>query len=170
MQRLIIVTGNGGAGKHTIGELLYSELPRASWTHMRWMLKLNIWEPTPHYDDLLLRNAAVVIGNYLDEEVDSAILSGGVYTREHLDRLTDLMSRPLDVRFFWLDVPDEIRAERLIARARDSGDDPEYVRFAVPKYTLRPPSLRLDAESYHILDAATRTPPQLIDEILVALS
>jgi len=169
VQQLIIIAGNGGAGKHTTGQLLYDRLPRASWTHMRWMTRLKIWEPTPRYDDLLLRNAAGVIRNYLDERVDQAILSGGVFSQEHLDRLTDLIARPLDVRFYWLDVPDRIRAQRLIARGRDAGDAPESVRVLVPKYSWSPPSLDLDRDSYHVLEAATQTPDELVDQILHTL-
>lgn len=168
MQQLIIIVGNGGAGKNTNGEMLYSRLPDASWTHMRWMTALNIWEPTARFQDLLLRNAAGVIGNYLNEGVKHAILSGGVFTQEDLDRLLELLDRPLDIRYFWLDVPDEVRHGRLIGRARDSGDSPEIVPQLIAQYTFPSPSLRIREGRSYTVDAS-RTPEEIVDDILQSL-
>ena len=169
MQQLILIVGNGGAGKRTNGQLLYSRLPRASWTHMRWMTAVQLWEPTQRFEDLLLRNAAAVISNYLAEGVDQAILSGGVYTQEHLDRLRGLISRPLDVFYFWLDLPDDLRADRLIGRARDTGDTPESVRELIAKHSFPTPALDLLEDRFRILDAARLNPDQIVTEMMEIL-
>ena len=168
MQQLIIIVGNGGAGKKTNGEILFSRLPRASWTHMRWMTALNIWEPTPRFQELLLRNAACVIGNYFNEGVDQAILSGGVFSQDDLDRLVQLLDRPLDIRYFWLEVSDELRRQRLIGRARDSGDSPEVVAQLIANYSFPKPSLAIKHGRFFALDAG-RTPNEIVDEMLRGL-
>ncbi len=166
MQKLVLIVGNGGAGKRTNGQLLYSKLPRASWTHMRWMTALQIWEPNAHFDDLLIRNAAAVIGNYLDEGVDPAILSGGIFTQAHLDRLLALLNRPLDVRYFWLHLPDDLRASRLINRARDSGDTPESVRELVAKYTSAQPELSIPVGSFNVIDVSKKDPVEIVENMI----
>lgn len=133
---------------------------------MRWMTALNLWEPTPRFDDLLLRNAAAVIGNYLEEGVDHAILSGGVFTQAHLDRFLALVDKPVDVRYFWLEIPGELRAKRLVERARDSGDSPETVPYLISNYTFSKPFLEFQTGRLYEIDTATLEPEQVVAEIL----
>lgn len=133
---------------------------------MRWMTALDIWEPTPEFDDLLLRNAAAVIRNYLEKGVDYSILSGGVFSQEHLDRLLTLVDRPVDVRYFWLEIPNELRGKRLVERARDSGDSPETVSHFICNYTFSKPSLEFQIGRLCEIDTATLEPEQVVAEIL----
>ncbi len=169
MQQLILIAGNGGAGKQTSAQVLYAHLPRASWTHMRWLAALHLWEPTPRFEDLLLRNAASVIGTYLAAGVDQAILSGCVFSQEHADRLLALLNRSLDVRAVWLDLPNELQATRRIGRARDAGDTPESVRDLIATYTFPQPALTFPAGTFCVLDVSKRTPEQIVAEILESL-
>lgn len=130
------------------------------------MTALQIWEPSPRFDDLLLRNAAAVISNYLDEGVDHAILSGGVFTQVQFNRLLELLKRPLDVRYFWLELPDELRAKRLISRGRDSGDSLESVPKLIAKYTSPKPTLRIPRGGFYEINTGKMTPEEVVAEIL----
>ena len=133
---------------------------------MRWLLALHRWQPTEHFTELFIRNAAAVINNYFADGVNQAILSGGIFSQGHLDNLLVLVGFHCDVRYFWLEADDELRIKRVIARARDSGDTPESARELTSKYTFNSAPLRVQEGKYHTLVVGTRSPEEIVNEII----
>lgn len=164
MKTLILINGNGGAGKRTNSQLLYSKLADAAWIHMRWLLALKSWEPTERFTDLGLRNAAAVINNYFDEEVQHVIYSGNVDSQASLDRLVALISPECEVNYFWLHADKSTLRTRLINRARDSGDEPAFVDWLLSNYYREPPSLVAPIGRYKIIDTTSKQPEQIVEE------
>ena len=170
MRKLILINGNGEAGKKTNSRLLYSELPDAAWVHMRWLLALKSWGPTQRFTDLGLRNAAAVINNYFNEDVQQVIYSGNVYSQESLDRLLELISPECEVNYFWLHADKSTLRVRLINRARDSGDKPPDVDWILSTYHLsEPPALVVPSGSYFVIDTDSKQPEQIVEEMTSSL-
>ena len=165
MKRLILINGNGGAGKNTNAQVLYARLPNSAWIHMRWLLALKRWQPTDHYVDLGIRNAAAVIHNYYSDGVDTVIYSGNVFDQRSLDLLLSLLQWEIEVFYFWLDADKKTRRTRLIGRARDEGDRPEVVDQLLAKYSKAPPNLVVRNGKSITIDAAHQTPQAIVDEI-----
>lgn len=171
MGRLILINGNGGAGKKTNSQLLYSKLPDSAWIHMRWLLALKSSQPMEKSVDLGIRNAAAVINNYFDEGVQQVIYSGNVYSQESLDRLLEWVSLECEVNYFWLDADKSALRVRLINRARDSGDKPSFVNWLLssPYYFSDPPALVVPGGNYFVIDTNSKPPEQIVEEIISRL-
>jgi hypothetical protein len=165
MPQLILINGHGGAGKKSVAKLLYAALPNAAWLHMRWVLALTAWEPTPHYDDLGLRNAAAVIANYLAEGVESVIYSGNVQSQATLDRLLVLLPQPCRVLYIWLHADQATRRTRLLARNRDAGDQQPQLDWILAHFSDEPAPLVIADGSYHRIDTSARLPTMIVAEI-----
>ena len=165
--RLILINGYGG--KKTNSQLLYSKLFDSAWVHMRWLLALKSWEPTERYTDLGLRNAAAVINNYFSEGVEHVIFSGLIDTQQILDRLISWIEYECSVCFFWLHTEKSILRERLINRARDSGDEPAFVDYLLSDYYHQPPKITPLDGSYLVIDTSLKTPEQIVEEMISSL-
>lgn len=170
MRKLILINGNGGVGKKTNSQILYSKLPNSAWVHMRWILALKAWGPTPRFEDLGLRNAAAIINNYFDEDVQRVIYSGNVYSQELLDRFLELVSFECEVNYFWLDADKSTQRARMLGRGRDSGDKLPDVDWLLTNYRLNePPSLVVPGGNYFVIDTNSKHPEQIVEEMIAHL-
>jgi len=167
--RLILINGNGGAGKKTNSQLLYSKLPDSAWVHMKWILALKSWEPTERFTNLGLRNAAAVINNYFPEGVEQVIFSGLIDSQQVLDRFLSLIEYECSVYFFWLHADKSTLRERLINRARDSGDEPAFVDYLLSNYYRQPPTISMLDGSYFVIDTHAKPPKQIVEEMISSL-
>jgi thymidylate kinase len=168
-KKLILINGNGGSGKKTNAQLLYSKLPDAAWIHMRWLLALKSWAPTERFTDLGLRNAAAVINNYFSEGVEQVIYSGLINTQQALKRLLSLIEDKCSVSYFWLHADKSILRQRLIKRARDDGDKPEFVDYLLSTYHGQPPLIAMSDASYFVIDTNSKPPEQIVEEMISSL-
>jgi hypothetical protein len=169
MKRLILIKGTGGAGKHTNSELLHFKLPKSAWVHMRWLLRERLWNPTDsRCEDLGNRNAAAVINNYFDVNIERMIYSGNVNNQRSLEYLLSRVIHDCQVNYFWLDVDRDVRYNRLLNRARDDGDKPEFLNklFNCPGIPRSAPAIIVENGTYHRIDTTTKSPEEVVEEML----
>jgi len=170
MKKLILINGNGGVGKATTAQLLYSKLPDSAWIHMRWLLAYKAWQPNKKSSRLGITNAAAVINNYFAEGVVQVIHSGNVQDQEDLDYLQSLITVEHQTFYFWLDAADDVRYDRLVKRARDEGDKPESARKLISRYSVDPGNLMIREGLYQRIETSLKEPEEIVNEMISCMS
>ena len=123
-------------------------------------------------EDLGSRNAAAVINNYFDVGIKRMIYSGNVNSQRTLDYLMSLIAHEYEVDYFWLDVDRDVRYNRLLNRARDSGDSPEFLHklFNCPGLQIDDPVITVENGTYHRIDTTTKSPEEVVEEMLESVT
>jgi len=80
-----------------------------------------------------------------------------------------LIEHECAVYFFWLHADKSTLRERLINRARDSGDEPETVNYLLATYYRQPPTISIQDGSYLVIDTSSKTPEEIVEEMISSL-
>jgi hypothetical protein len=72
------------------------------------------------------------------------------------------------VNYFWLDVDRDVRYNRLLNRARDDGDKPAFLSklFNCPGIPRGAPAIIVENGTYHRIDTTTKSPEEIVEEML----
>lgn len=165
LQRLILLNGNKGSGRQTIGELLYRSLDNAAWTHDSWLCCCRSSTVSPDKKTSLFHKyLPSLIRSYLELEIETIIVSGGVTNQNDIDLITLHLPHNLVYHYIWLDTPKAERSQRLVSRSRDSSDSVESVSQILSKETDSAPILTIPANQYVIIDS-NQEPNKVVAQI-----
>lgn len=167
MFNLVLINGCGGAGKDTAGRLLLQSLPRCALLDIKSLAHTNPWSFDEYH--LGLRNAALVINNYIEAKFPIVIFTGGLSSQDRLDYLQSLLRPGVRPLYIWLDVPKHVRDPRRISRNRDDADKAQYLLHVDTVFT-DPGNLAVLHGRYLRIDAENLSPGEVIAKIQFELS
>ncbi|MCW6011002.1 hypothetical protein K1W54_41615 [Micromonospora sp. CPCC 205371] len=116
--RLIIVSGEEGAGKSTIVRALLPHTPRAARIDAEDIGQTNPCPMDDQFFDLLRRNVALLVGNFWSAGYSNVI--AGSFLRSYVDYLAfrPLLTQPVEVFLVELRVARDVREHRRLTRAK----------------------------------------------------
>lgn len=158
MATLILINGQGGAGKSTTAKALLRMLRPAAYISADSLVSV---EPFEWNDDLLalgIRNAALLIRSFADAGYAYILLCGLLNRQEMLDRFCAEVGAGHTLLYVWLRASQAVRDQRRIQRARDDADQPEHFPFLdalIPDLTA---PLRVPNGAFVEVDTAAITP------------
>lgn len=129
MNRIIIITGQAGAGKTTTAKLLLFKLDKAAYVEADSLAMVN---PFVFGDDLArlcLDNALSVINNYFFAGYFTVIFSGLIGKQSQLDYMINGIKEKSDIYLVWLEAQKEVRRNRKRERNRDESDEEKWFDF-----------------------------------------
>lgn len=160
LTKLIIINGAPGVGKSTVGNLLLSRLNNSAFLDGDEVWRINPFEVTDRTKDIVDRNIAFILRNYIKANYEYVILAWVFHQQSIIDRLLSrLNTLKFKVHIFTLICGEETLLERLRSE-EDKGRQPER---AIQR--LRQ-SLTLETE---ILDTGVLKPDEIIGKIMEAV-
>lgn len=165
MAHVVFISGCGGAGKDTTGQLLLERLDRGALLDLDSLIRVRPWEFERPLRNLGIRNGAAVIRNFIEEQFEPIILLGGVTEEVELRLLEENLPADTRISFVWLDVPKAMRDGRRIRRARDEGDKPEHLD-QIDLVLTDPGELKPRAGDYFRIEAGPLSATEVATEVL----
>jgi len=119
-RNIVFISGFGGAGKTTCGQMLYSRLKSVAYVEADWFFQA---KPLPATGNTIYRlklyGVEAAIRNYHREGFQTIIVVGYVWSQKELNaimlRLKDLDTK-ISFSLFWLDAPKATRHDRVLSR------------------------------------------------------
>ena len=163
--KLIIISGCGGAGKYTTGQLLAEALEPSAWIVSDSLGRVAPWAYEQKLLSLTVENAAALVGNFFRAGYWQVVLTGGVPTQKELDSLLARIPADCRVLYIWLDVDKPRRDKRRIGRARDGADKAEFLDF-VDSVVTDPGELEIPNGQYFRLQIDGETPHEVLERVV----
>lgn len=157
LTKLIIINGAPGVGKSTVGNLLFSRLQNIAILDGDDVWRINPFEVTDNTRDIVERNIAFVLRNYLEAAYEYVILVWVLHQQSIIDcLLSKLDDLKFKVYIFTL-ICDE---ETLLERRCQQGKEGRELEVALDR--LRQ-CLMLETEK---LDTGAMKPDEIVDMII----
>lgn len=163
MVQIILINGCGGAGKDTSGKKLLEVIPQGALIDIKSISRTQPWDFNDY--QIGLKNASSLINNFIEAKFVPIIFTGGIFDQNRLDYFLEFISPQIKVHFFWLHVEKSLRDIRRVKRARDNGDQPEYLDQIDSVFT-DPGELQVRNGKFTRIDAANLEPDQVVTSIL----
>ena len=149
-QKLILINGNKGSGRKTVGELLYRNLQNASWIHHSWLnCCKNAEIERIKKEELFFTHLPLILNKYINCRIENIIVTGGIHTQEQFDLIIKTLPSCIVPKYFWLNIDDDIRSQRLVSRGRDVEDSLNSVARIIQDETLLPPKLQVANNQFY---------------------
>ncbi|PIT92932.1 MAG: hypothetical protein COU06_02640 [Candidatus Harrisonbacteria bacterium CG10_big_fil_rev_8_21_14_0_10_38_8] len=129
MNKLILISGQPGAGKTSVSRQLLSELSNTAYIESDSLITVNPFEMNERLNTLLLKNSVSLLNNYIFEGYQNIIICGLVKNQETLDSLVILLPENIEITLIWLRADKEIRKSRKQERGRDEADSSKWLDF-----------------------------------------
>lgn len=129
MLKIILINGQPGVGKSSVGKLLLNELKESAYIDADSLVITNPWEFGGVSDTLAIKNAVSLVHNFSSANFQNIIISGITRNQQLLGSLTSQLNSDADILFVWLTAEAEIRLSRKENRNRDSADSKEHFQY-----------------------------------------
>lgn len=165
-QRIILLSGFGGAGKSTVGEQLQERLASCARIEADDLILIKPFLIGEAMGRIKTKNVITVTQNFIAENFEHILIIGYVWSQRELDEIAKhFQTTRYEVHMFWLHASKEVRYSRV--KSRDKNTDSESwldkVEGTVP-YPLFP--LKLDGGHFYKLDVDATTSEEVTKEIL----
>ena len=134
MEKIILINGQGGAGKSSVAKLLSQELKNSAYIDVDSLVSTNPWEFGDESDNLAIRNAISLIHNFSSANFQNIIISGLTRNQQLLDRFLSQLSKKAELLFVWLKADEKTRLARKESRDRDGADKKEHFELVDKLY------------------------------------
>lgn len=162
-QKIILLSGFGGTGKTTVGNLLYDYLDNVALIEADELFHIKPFEIGEKMGRIKLRNTLDIMANFLEEEYHYIICIGLVWSQAELDAVTDKFSS-YDHFLFWLSANKETRFKRVIDRA-EPGDTLSWLE-KVEQTIIDPWPLNMRIGKTVKIDTSTKSSIEIMHEII----
>lgn len=165
MTKLILINGQGGAGKSTTARHLLRMLHPAAYIPTDSLISVEPFEWGEELLSLGMRNAHLLIRSFADTGYDYIILCGLLPNQTLLNRFLAEMEPRHSVLYAWLRATQETRDQRRLQRARDDADQQQHFNFLdklIPDLTQ---PLNVPDGAFIEVDTSNLTPDQVAQEI-----
>lgn len=167
MRRIIFISGFGGAGKTTSGQILFSRLKSVALVEADWFFQA---KPLPAVGEkifrLKLNSTEAVIRNYYREGFQTIVVVGYVWSQRELNaimvKLKDLEAM-INFHLFWLDAQKSLRHSRVLSRTGETVTK-KWLED-VEKKIKSPWPLRHKKVSCHMIETTGKDLETIVDEI-----
>ena len=161
MLNLIIINGAPGVGKSIVGRLLLSKLSHSAFLDGDDVWQINPFEVNEITKDIVERNVASVLRNYLEANYEYVILAWVLHQQSIIDRLLSRLDNlKFNVHVFTLIADEEVLLRRLQTN-KGRRTDPNIALDRLRQ------SLKLRTEK---IDTTMLGPEVIVDRILNTLS
>jgi shikimate kinase len=166
--KLIFISGQGGAGKSSVGKALVKEINHSVYIGADSLVTTNPWEFGKKTDELAIKNAICLIDNFLASEFENIIIGGLARNQEVLDKFLLAFNRETEMLFVWLRADKKIRISRKEKRNRDLSDSENNFNFVD---NLMPDIKAINIENGKsiFIDTSSKTVEEVIKEIKLEL-
>lgn len=165
MATLILINGQGGAGKSTTAKMLLRMLRPAAYIPTDSLVSVEPFEWNEQLLGLGIHNAALLIRSFADAGYQYIILCGLLNRQAMLDRFCAEAAAGHRLVYVWLRAAQTVRNGRRIQRARDDADHPQHFDFLdalIPDLAV---PLSVPNGAFVELDTSTLTPHQVAQQI-----
>lgn len=157
LTKLIIINGAPGVGKLTIGNLLFSRLQNSAFLDGDDVWRINPFEVTDITRNIVERNIAFVLRNYIKANYEYVILVWVLHQQSIIDRLlSKLDNLRFKVYIFTLTCDEET----LLKRRRQQGKEGRELKVALDR--LRQCRMLETVK----LDTSAMKPDEIVDMIM----
>jgi hypothetical protein len=167
---LILINGQGGAGKSTTAKHLLHMLRPAAYIPTDSLISVEPFEWNEGLLSLGIRNAALLIHSFTEAGYEYIILCGLLNRQELLERFCSEAAAEHSLLYVWLRASQAVRNERRIQRARDDADRPEHFAFLDALIPDLAGPLAVPNGSYIEIDTTHFSPREVAQSIQSAVS
>jgi len=170
VQKVVLISGQGGSGKSTCSHLLYERLESVALIEADAVIKVKPWIEYEKLRKLGMINGAGLIQNYWDAGYENIICPGMVWNQKDMDFLCSKISDlSKNIVLFWLHTEKNERHRRRIDRKRDDADKLEALEAVDKVVNGRKPDSIPSRRIYEI-DTTERKPVEVVDAMFQALT
>ena len=168
-QKIILLSGFGGTGKSTVGNLLYELLDSVALIEADELFHIKPFDIGEKMGRIKLKNCLAVINNFLEEGYQYVICIGLVWSQAELDAVVNKFPVADYEHFlFWLRANREVRFQRVVTRA-EPGDTLEWLEKVEQTISNPWPFRTAVAQSVDI-DSSVKAPFDIAQEIVRLLT
>src|SRR3989344_5439284 len=165
--KLILVNGQGGSGKTTIGRELLNRLKNTAFIDVDSLVSTNPWEFNEETDNLAIKNTVSLIKNFHGVGFENIIISGLTRNQQLLDTFLLQLSKKAELLFVWLKADEKTRLARKESRDRDGADKKEHFEL-VDKLYPDIDSVNIKNGKSIFIDTSSKTIQEVVKEIKLA--
>jgi hypothetical protein len=165
MQQILLLSGFGGTGKSTVGNLLYEGLPSVALVEADELFHIKPFEIGEKMGRIKLKNSLDVMSNFLEEGYEWVICIGLVWVQAELDAVLDAFPADNYKHFlFWLQADRNTRFQRVLERS-EPGDTREWLEH-VEETMDNPWPFRMPVGQTREIDRTHKSAADVAREIL----
>lgn len=165
MATLILINGQGGAGKSTTAKALLHMLRPAAYIPTDSLVSVEPFEWDKQLLALGIHNAALLIHSFADAGYVYIILCGLLNRQDMLDRFCAQAAAGHTLLYVWLRAARTVRNERRMQRARDDADQPQHFDFLDALIPDLAAPLSVLNGAFVEIDTTTLTPHHVAQQI-----
>ncbi|MSU54693.1 MAG: hypothetical protein EXS48_02595 [Candidatus Staskawiczbacteria bacterium] len=164
MGKIILINGQGGAGKTSVSKELLKELKNSAYFDVDFLVATNPWEFGDATDNLAIKNAISLINNFFEKGFENIIVSGLTRNQKLLDKFTEQLNKGISILFIWLRANKETRLSRKEGRGRDDADKKEHFNF-LDKLMPDVESIEVKNGRSIFIEISSKTIQEIVSEI-----
>lgn len=164
--KLILINGQEGSGKTSVGKLLLHKLKNSAFIDVDSLVTTNPWKFGSETDNLAIQNSIGLINNFSEAGFSNIIVSGLTRNQQLLDSFLLQLNRKVEILFIWLRANEDVRMLRKKDRGRDGADQAEHFNFVD---TLYPDIDCIDVKNGKTIfvDTSGKNIEKIVDQIIL---